>query len=85
MARAAKIPPSTLPKPSPITPVHNSTGYLSEVREVVEIHGLEIQPRGRLRSIAPTYVNSVLELAFDIVRIPGISDERGPISLSLHE
>ena len=37
---------------------------LSEISEIVEIHGFQLQPGGRSRSIALTYVDSVLELTF---------------------
>ncbi len=37
---------------------------LYSVGEISKIHRFQLQPGGRLRSIAPTYVNSVLELTF---------------------
>ena len=42
----------------------NSADDLSEIRQVAKIHRFQSQPSRRLRSIAPTYVDSVLELAF---------------------
>src|SRR5260370_5688365 len=47
-----------------------SADDLSEVGEVAEIHWFQLEPGGRLRSIAPTYVDSETELRFDTVRIP---------------
>src|SRR4030095_13455790 len=41
----------------------NSADDLSEIGEVVEIHGFQLQPHGRLRSIAATWVEAVPELA----------------------
>src|SRR6266542_389785 len=45
---------------------HNSNraNDLSNVSKISKIHGFQLQPRGRLRSIAPTYVNSLFELVF---------------------
>src|SRR6266516_529799 len=40
-----------------------SADDLSEIGEIVEIHGFQLQPRGQLRSIAPTYANSGAEQA----------------------
>ena len=42
----------------------NSADDLSEIGEVVEIHGFQLQPHGRLRSIAATWVEAVPELTF---------------------
>jgi len=43
---------------------HESADDLPKVGEVAEIHGFQLEPGGRLRSIAPTCVDSVLELTF---------------------
>src|SRR5207253_7328567 len=43
---------------------HESADDLPKVGEVAEIHGFQLEPGGRLRSIAPTCVDSVFELAF---------------------
>ena len=40
-----------------------SADNLSEIRQVVEIHRFQLQPSRRLRSIAPAYFKSVLQLA----------------------
>src|SRR5437667_3934929 len=42
----------------------NRADDLSEVGEVFKIHGSQLQPAGRLRSIAPTCVDCVFELMF---------------------
>ena len=41
-----------------------SADDLFEIRQIAKIHGVQLQPNGRLRSIAPTYVDSFLELTF---------------------
>ena len=43
---------------------HESADDLPKVGEVAEIHGFQLEPGGRLRSIAPTCVDPVLELTF---------------------